>query len=132
LIDAVESDRTPILITQYRLPAAYLVDVETYERQQKLLNLLEGIARGEKAVDDGRVMTYAKAKKHAAMVEIVWTEPALNDLDAIADYIALDKLDAARKLVQRLFAHIEELSLFVMRGERELSMSAVKKRDAAR
>ena len=29
------------------------------------------------------------------MAEIIWTEPALADLDAIADYIALDKPDAA-------------------------------------
>ena len=44
LLTALESDRAPILITQHGLPAAYLVDVETYERQQKLLGLLEGIA----------------------------------------------------------------------------------------
>jgi plasmid stabilization system protein ParE len=25
------------------------------------------------------------------MAETIWTEPALSDLDAIADYIALDK-----------------------------------------
>lgn len=43
------------------------------------------------------------------MVEIVWTEPALNDLDAIADYIALDKPDAARELVRHVFAHVEQL-----------------------
>ena len=43
------------------------------------------------------------------MVEIVWTEPALNDLDAIADYIALDKPAAARELVQRIFSHVEQL-----------------------
>ena len=34
------------------------------------------------------------------MVEVVWTEPALQDLDAIADYIALDKPDAACRFVQ--------------------------------
>jgi plasmid stabilization system protein ParE len=43
------------------------------------------------------------------MVEIIWTEPALNDLDAIADYIALDKPDAARELVRHVFAHVEQL-----------------------
>ena len=43
------------------------------------------------------------------MVEVVWTEPALSDLDAIADYIALDKPAAARELVQRVFAHVEQL-----------------------
>jgi prevent-host-death family protein len=66
LITAVETDRTPILITQHGLPAAYLIDVETYERQQKLLSVLEGIARGEKAVEDGRVTSHAKAKKRLA------------------------------------------------------------------
>ena len=66
LITAVETDRTPILITQHGLPAAYLIDVETYERQQKLLSVLEGIARGEKAVEDGRVISHSKAKKRMA------------------------------------------------------------------
>jgi toxin ParE1/3/4 len=44
------------------------------------------------------------------MAQIVWTEPALSDLDAIADYIALDKPEAARQLVQRIFAHVDQLS----------------------
>jgi plasmid stabilization system protein ParE len=43
------------------------------------------------------------------MAELIWTEPALHDLDAIADYIALDKPEAARQLVQRVFAHVEQL-----------------------
>ena len=44
------------------------------------------------------------------MATIVWTEPALSDLDAIADYIALDNPRAARELVQRVFAHVEQLA----------------------
>jgi plasmid stabilization system protein ParE len=43
------------------------------------------------------------------MVEIVWTKPALNDLDAIADYIALDKPAAARELIQRIFSQVDQL-----------------------
>ncbi len=43
------------------------------------------------------------------MAELIWTEPALSDLDAIADYIALDKPDAAKALVQRIFSHVEQL-----------------------
>jgi addiction module RelE/StbE family toxin len=43
------------------------------------------------------------------MVEIVWTEPALSDLDAIADYIALENPVAAQKLVRRIFRHVEQL-----------------------
>jgi|SRR5882757_10009427 len=44
------------------------------------------------------------------MAEIIWTEPALNDLDAIADYIALDNPVAAQQLVQRIFQHIDQLA----------------------
>jgi len=43
------------------------------------------------------------------MVEIIWTEPALSDLDAIADYIALENPVAAQKLVRRIFKHVEQL-----------------------
>jgi prevent-host-death family protein len=66
LLTEIESDRAPILITQHGLPAAYLVDVATYERQQQRMVLLEGIARGEKAIEDGRVLTHANAKKRMA------------------------------------------------------------------
>lgn len=43
------------------------------------------------------------------MVEVVWTEPALSELDAIADYIALENPVAARELVQRVFRHVGQL-----------------------
>jgi toxin ParE1/3/4 len=43
------------------------------------------------------------------MAALIWTEPALHDLDAIADYIALDNPPAARELVQRVFHHVEQL-----------------------
>lgn len=44
------------------------------------------------------------------MAEVIWTEPALSDLDAIADYIALDNPEAAKQLVQRVFRHVEQLA----------------------
>ena len=43
------------------------------------------------------------------MADVIWTEPALSDLEAIADYIALDKPEAAQGLVQRVFKHIDQL-----------------------
>lgn len=43
------------------------------------------------------------------MAEVIWAESALNDLDAIADYIALDDPDAARRLVQKIFEHVDHL-----------------------
>lgn len=44
------------------------------------------------------------------MAEIVWTEPALSDLDAIADCIALENPMAASEIVKRIFGHIEQLA----------------------
>ena len=43
------------------------------------------------------------------MTEVIWTEPALNDLDAIADYIGLDSPAAASGLVRRRFKHVDQL-----------------------
>ena len=50
------------------------------------------------------------------MAQIIWTEPALSDLDTIADYIALDKPEAARRLVQRVFKHVEQLAMHPKSG----------------
>ena len=44
------------------------------------------------------------------MAEVIWAEPALNDLDAIADHIALENPEAARRLVQRIFEHVGHLA----------------------
>ena len=63
LLSELKRKREPILITQHGLPSAYLVDVETYETLHRRINLLEGIARGEKAVEEGRILTHAQAKK---------------------------------------------------------------------
>lgn len=52
------------------------------------------------------------------MAEIIWAEPALNDLDAIADYIALDNPEAARRLVQKIFEHIDQLERHPRLGSR--------------
>jgi prevent-host-death family protein len=66
LLSELEREREPILITQHGLPSAYLVDVETYETQQRRMSLLEGIARGEKAIEEGRAVSHRQAKKRMA------------------------------------------------------------------
>ncbi|RLQ20853.1 type II toxin-antitoxin system RelE/ParE family toxin [Seongchinamella sediminis] len=43
------------------------------------------------------------------MAELVWTEPALSDLNEIAEYIALENPVAAQKLVQEIFSAVERL-----------------------
>jgi toxin ParE1/3/4 len=80
------------------------------------------------------------------MAQIIWTAPALSVLDDIAESIALDKVEAARRLVKQVFKNVGELErstyreiivnpcrvfyqayqndnvyiLYVMRGERQL------------
>ena len=46
------------------------------------------------------------------MAEIIWTLPALEDLDEIADYVALVNESAARSLVQRVINRIKQLATF--------------------
>ncbi|MGE9269118.1 MAG: type II toxin-antitoxin system RelE/ParE family toxin [Verrucomicrobiales bacterium] len=46
------------------------------------------------------------------MAQVIWAEPALQDLDRIADYIALDDPLAARRLVQAVFAKTDLLESF--------------------
>lgn len=63
LIADLQEHRDPVLITEHGRPAAYLVDVASYELQQKRMRILEGIARGEQAVRDGRTLTQEQARK---------------------------------------------------------------------
>lgn len=51
------------------------------------------------------------------MAEIIWTEPALNDLDEIAEYIAISNPVAAKKLVQTIFQKIQLLEQFPESGK---------------
>lgn len=57
ILNQLEKDREPIVITLDGVPAAYLVDVETFETLQRRMTLLEGIARGENAIEEGRSLT---------------------------------------------------------------------------
>ncbi|WP_166213161.1 type II toxin-antitoxin system Phd/YefM family antitoxin [Cognatiluteimonas telluris] len=66
LLSDVERDKEPILITQHGLPTAYLVDVESYELMQQRMSILEGIARGEQAIAEGRAVSQTQAKKRLA------------------------------------------------------------------
>jgi len=62
LLADIERDKKPILITQHGLPSAYLVDVESYQLLQERMTVLEGIARGEMAIAEGRTLTQAQAE----------------------------------------------------------------------
>jgi len=62
LLSELSRDKEPVLITQHGLPSAYLVDVDSFESLQGRIKLLEGIARGERAIEDGRTVSHEEAK----------------------------------------------------------------------
>ena len=63
ILKQLEKDRETILITQHGVQSEYLVDVETFETLQRRMTLLEGIARGEKEIEEGRSLTHKQAKQ---------------------------------------------------------------------
>ena len=62
LADLHES-KEPVLITEHGQPSAYLVDVEDYEYMQNRMSILEGVARGETAILEKRILSQSEAKK---------------------------------------------------------------------
>lgn len=62
ILAELERNKEPILITQYGVPSAYLLDVESFELLQRRMAVLEGIARGEMAVAEGRIVSHADAE----------------------------------------------------------------------
>ncbi|MDD2706907.1 MAG: type II toxin-antitoxin system Phd/YefM family antitoxin [Verrucomicrobiae bacterium] len=63
IIAALQAEHDPVLITQHGLPAAYLVDVTAFESMNRRMAILEGIARGEQSIKQGRVLSHAQAGK---------------------------------------------------------------------
>ena len=63
ILTELVKDQSPVLITQHGIPTAYLVDVVTFEALQNRMRLLEGVARGERAIQEGRISTHAQAKQ---------------------------------------------------------------------
>jgi len=62
ILERIRVEKEPLLITEHGKAAAYLVDVESYEANEKRMRLLEGLARGEQAIADGRVVSNDQAK----------------------------------------------------------------------
>ena len=52
------------------------------------------------------------------MAHLIWTEPALHDLDALAGFIALDNPAAAARLVRKVVESVERLERFPNSGRR--------------
>ena len=62
ILAELERSKEPVLITHNGVPSAYLIDVESYERLTERMNVLEGIARGEMALAEGRTVSHDEAK----------------------------------------------------------------------
>ena len=52
-----------VLITEHGEPSAYLLDVDSYEFMQDRMQILEGIARGERAILEKRTFSQIEAKR---------------------------------------------------------------------
>lgn len=63
ILSDLRDTRVPVLITERGLPSAYLVEVNEFELMQNRMAILEGIARGEQAIHDNRVLTHEQAKR---------------------------------------------------------------------
>lgn len=59
----LRTSKEPILITEHGQPSAYLVDVDDYNFIQKRMAILEGVARGEQAIDNGHLLSNQEAKE---------------------------------------------------------------------
>ena len=62
ILAELHESKEPVLITEHGRPSAYLVDVNDYELTQSRMKVLEGIARGETAILEGRTFTQEEAQ----------------------------------------------------------------------
>ena len=63
ILAELHDSKEPVLITEHGQPSAYLIDVHDYERMQNRMYILEGLARGETAITEGRIFTLKEAKE---------------------------------------------------------------------
>lgn len=62
LLADLHESKEPILITEHGQPSAYLLDVADYELMVARMKILEGLAKGEQAIRDGRTMDMEQAR----------------------------------------------------------------------
>ena len=63
ILSELHQSGEPVLITEHGKPSAYLIDVESYEFMQNRMAILDGIARGERAILEQRTYTQHEAKE---------------------------------------------------------------------
>ena len=63
------------------------------------------------------------------MARLIWTEPALAELDEIAEYIALDNPRAASHFVEKVFGRVERLQAHPKSGKRPPELTRTQYRE---
>ncbi len=63
ILAELHESKEPVLITEHGQPSAYLIDVEDYNFMQDRMVILEGIARGETAIQNNRVYSQTEARE---------------------------------------------------------------------
>ena len=63
------------------------------------------------------------------MARLIWTEPALGDLDQITEYIALDNPRAASRFVEKVFDRVERLEAHPKSGKRPTELTGTHYRE---
>ncbi len=63
ILAELHESKEPVLITEHGQPSAYLVDVNDFELMQSRMRILEGIARGERAIFENRSFSQSEAKE---------------------------------------------------------------------
>ncbi|HCF80067.1 MAG TPA: plasmid stabilization protein [Glaciecola sp.] len=63
------------------------------------------------------------------MAEIIWTNPALDDINDIAEYIALSNLLSAKKLVSKIFDKVERIEMLPESGKKPIELTSLNYRE---
>jgi prevent-host-death family protein len=63
ILAELHDTKETVLITEHGKPSAYLVDADAFEMMENRMQILEGIARGERAILENRVLKHSDAKR---------------------------------------------------------------------
>ena len=62
VLEALRTDRSPMVITEHGRAAAVLMDIASYEAMTRRYEILKGIEAGEQDIAAGRTLTWEEAK----------------------------------------------------------------------
>ena len=63
ILAELHKSKEPVLITEHGQPSAYLIDVDDYKFMQDRMVILEGLARGEAAIQENRIYSQTEARE---------------------------------------------------------------------